>query len=70
QAVAQQDSGTHQIAQAIQELSGQMQRTLQAVEETRTVTRSVQTLAEVMSGAASKALRSGTLDDQQKPAAA
>ncbi|WP_375745840.1 methyl-accepting chemotaxis protein [Corallococcus interemptor] len=70
QAVAQQDSGTHQIAQAIQELSGQMQRTLQAVEETRTVTQSVQTLAEVMSGAASKALRSGTLDDQQKPAAA
>ncbi|RKI19804.1 chemotaxis protein [Corallococcus sp. AB030] len=70
QAVAQQDSGTHQIAQAIQELSGQMQRTLQAVEETRTVTHSVQTLAEVMSGAASKALRSGTLDDQQKPAAA
>ncbi|MHA7632206.1 methyl-accepting chemotaxis protein [Corallococcus sp. M7] len=70
QAVAQQDSGTHQIAQAIQELSGQMQRTLQAVEETRTVTHSVQTLAEVMSGAASKALRSGTLDDQQKPATA
>ncbi|WP_244227669.1 methyl-accepting chemotaxis protein [Corallococcus aberystwythensis] len=70
QAVAQQDSGTHQIAQAIQELSGQMQRTLQAVEETRTVTQSVQTLAEVMSGAASKALRSGTLDDQEKPVAA
>ncbi|WP_223634311.1 methyl-accepting chemotaxis protein [Corallococcus sp. EGB] len=69
QAVAQQDSGTHQIAQAIQELSGQMQRTLQAVEETRTVTQSVQTLAEVMSSAASNALRSGKLDGQQPPPA-
>ncbi len=66
-AVAQQDAGTHQIAQAIQELSGQMQRTLKVVEETQTVTRSVQSLAERMSGVASQALRSGTLDAPAVP---
>ena len=69
EAVAQQDTGTHQIAQAIQELSSQMRGTLKVVEETQTVTRSVQTLAESMSGMASEALRSGTLDDQRPQAA-
>ncbi len=44
-----------------------MQRTLQAVEETRTVTQFVQALAEVMSSAAGNALRSGTLDGQPGP---
>ncbi|MCY1034595.1 methyl-accepting chemotaxis protein [Corallococcus sp. BB11-1] len=68
EAVAQQDTGTYQIAQAIQELSGQMRRTLKVVEETQTVTRSVQTLAESMSGIASQALKSGSLDEQ-RPAA-
>ncbi|RKH16726.1 methyl-accepting chemotaxis protein, partial [Corallococcus sp. CA031C] len=68
EAVAQQDTGTYQIAQAIQELSGQMRRTLKVVEETQTVTRSVQTLAESMSGIASRALKSGTLDEQQPEA--
>jgi methyl-accepting chemotaxis protein len=67
-AVAQQDAGTHQIAQAIQELSGQMQRTLKVVDETQTVTRSVHSLAERMSGVADQALRSGTLDDSAVPA--
>lgn len=65
QAVAQQDTGTHQIAQAIQELSHQMQNTLKVVEETRTVTHSVQTLAERMSGVASQALRSDALEDRK-----
>ncbi|MCP3144411.1 methyl-accepting chemotaxis protein [Pyxidicoccus xibeiensis] len=68
-AVAQQDVGTYQIAQAIQELSRQMQRTLKVVEETQTVTRSVQTLAESMSGVASKALQSGMLDDLRRATA-
>ncbi|TSC31720.1 methyl-accepting chemotaxis protein [Corallococcus sp. Z5C101001] len=65
QAVAQQDTGTHQIAQAIQELSRQMQNTLKVVEETRTVTHSVQTLAERMSGVASQALRSDALEERK-----
>jgi len=60
-AVAQQDAGTSQIAVAIQDLSGQMQQTLRVVEETQKVTRSVQTLAESMSGAARRSLESGTL---------
>ncbi|NTX09664.1 chemotaxis protein [Myxococcus sp. CA056] len=60
-AVSQQDAGTSQIAMAIQDLSGQMQQTLRVVEETQRVSRSVQTLAESMSGAAGKALQSGTL---------
>ncbi|MCP3102145.1 methyl-accepting chemotaxis protein [Myxococcus sp. K15C18031901] len=61
-AVAQQDAGTSQIAVAIQDLSGQMQQTLRVVEETQKVTRSVQTLAESMSGTAKRSLASGTLD--------
>jgi methyl-accepting chemotaxis protein len=48
-AVSAQDAGTHQMAQAIQELSGQMQRTLKTVQETQEATRSVQLLAESMS---------------------
>ncbi|WP_223758478.1 methyl-accepting chemotaxis protein [Myxococcus sp. RHSTA-1-4] len=67
-AVAQQDVGTHQIAQAIQELSAQMQRTLKVVGETQTVTRSVQSLAESMSGIADRALRSDTLEARAQPA--
>ncbi|WP_426748208.1 methyl-accepting chemotaxis protein [Myxococcus faecalis] len=60
-AVSQQDAGTSQIAVAIQDMSGQMQQTLRVVEETRNVTRSVQTLAQSMAGSARKALESGTL---------
>lgn len=60
-AVSQQDAGTSQIAMAIQDLSGQMQQTLRVVEETQKVARSVQTLAETMSGSARKALESGSL---------
>ncbi|MFP2957826.1 methyl-accepting chemotaxis protein [Myxococcus sp. 1LA] len=62
-AVAQQDAGTSQIAQAIQDLSAQMRHTLRTVEETQKVTGSVQTLAERMEGTARVALQTGTLDD-------
>jgi methyl-accepting chemotaxis protein len=55
-AVSAQDAGTHQMAQAIQELSGQMQRTLKTVQETQEATRSVQSLAESMSGMATQTL--------------
>lgn len=61
-AVAQQDAGTCQLAQALQKLSGQPQRTLKVVDETQTVTRFVQSQAVPMSGVAHQALRSGTLD--------
>ncbi|WP_338871043.1 methyl-accepting chemotaxis protein [Myxococcus stipitatus] len=60
-AVVQQDAGTSQIAVAIQDLSGQMQQTLRVVEETRKVSRAVQTLAETMTGSARKALESEAL---------
>jgi methyl-accepting chemotaxis protein len=56
-AVSAQDAGTHQMATAIQELSGQMQRTLKTVQETQEATRSVQSLAESMSGMAKQTLR-------------
>lgn len=56
-AVTQQDAGTSQIAQTILELSGQMQRTLQSVKETQSVTQAVHTLAESMSGVARQALQ-------------
>ena len=55
-AVSAQDAGTHQMAQAIQELSGQMQRTLKTVQETQEATRSVQRLAESMSRMATQTL--------------
>ncbi|WP_043710641.1 methyl-accepting chemotaxis protein [Corallococcus macrosporus] len=61
-AVAQQDAGTSQIAQAIQDLSAQMQHTLRTVEETQKVTGSVQTLAERMEGTARLALQAGALE--------
>ncbi|MCP3102852.1 methyl-accepting chemotaxis protein [Myxococcus sp. K15C18031901] len=56
-AVSAQDAGTQQMAMAIQELSGQMQRTLKTVQETQEATRSVQGLAESMSGIATQSLR-------------
>ncbi|QQR46486.1 chemotaxis protein [Myxococcus xanthus] len=62
-AVAQQDAGTSQIAQAIQELSAQMRHTLRTAEETQKVSGSVQALAENMAGTARIALQAGTLDD-------
>ncbi len=60
-AVSQQNAGTAQIAVAIQDMSSQMQQTLNAVQATRNVARSVQSLAEDMSGSAQKALESGAL---------
>ena len=48
-AVAQQDVGTNQIATAVGDLSVQMQRTLQSVQQTEEVSRSVQRLAEGLS---------------------
>jgi methyl-accepting chemotaxis protein len=66
-AVSAQDAGTHQMAQAIQELSGQMQRTLKTVQETQEATRSVQSLAESMAGMATQTLRT---NDSTAPAAA
>jgi methyl-accepting chemotaxis protein len=48
QAVGQQDAGTGQIAGAIGDLSAQMERTLQSVQEMESVTRTVHGLAEGM----------------------
>ena len=56
-AVSAQDAGTHQMADAIRELSAQMRLTLTTVKETQDVTRSVHSLAESMSGMATQSLR-------------
>lgn len=56
-AVQQQDGETRAIAGIIQELSNQMQRTLQSVKETQSVAQAVHTLAENMSGMARQALQ-------------
>ncbi|MFP2957302.1 methyl-accepting chemotaxis protein [Myxococcus sp. 1LA] len=60
-AVSQQNAGTAQIAVAIQDMSSQMQETLDTVQDTRNVARSVQALAENMATTAQKTLDSGTL---------
>jgi methyl-accepting chemotaxis protein len=57
-AVSAQDAGTHQMAQAIQELSAQMLHTLKSGQETQEATRAVHSLAESMSGMANQALSS------------
>ncbi|WP_244224251.1 hypothetical protein [Corallococcus sicarius] len=52
-----QDAGTHQMAQAIRELSAQMGQTLKTVQETQEATHTVHSLAESMSGMATQTLR-------------
>jgi methyl-accepting chemotaxis protein len=66
-AVAQQDAGTSQIAQAIQELSSQMRRTLKVVEETQAVTRAVQSLSGKMSDVSTQVLQSGVEEMREAP---